>query len=86
MNVSWSPDFPEPGGSPDLLNSYVYFLNCSSIFRNVATEVGEVSHFPYCFVFQYDCIIRFIKSNIILQKHTLYAKHKSAERRLRTLI
>jgi hypothetical protein len=54
MNVSWLPDFPEPGeGSRGLLNSYVYVFNSSSLFRNIITEVGEVSHFPYCFIFQY---------------------------------
>jgi hypothetical protein len=45
MDVSWLPDFPEPGkGSPGLLNSYIYVFNSSSIFRNITTEVGEVSH------------------------------------------
>jgi hypothetical protein len=59
MNVSWVSDFPEPGeGSPGLLNSYVYVFDGSSIFRNIATEVGEVSHFPYCLVLQYDGIVR----------------------------
>jgi hypothetical protein len=55
------PDFPEPEeGSPGLLNSHVYVFNGSSIFRNITTEVGEVSHFPFCFVLQYDGIITFI--------------------------
>jgi hypothetical protein len=45
------PDFPEPGeGSPGLLNSYIHVFNGSSIFRNITTEVGEVSHLPYYFV------------------------------------
>jgi hypothetical protein len=64
MNVSWLTDFPEPGeGSPGLLNSYVYVFNGSSILRHIVTEVGEVNHFPYCLVLQYDGINTLISNS-----------------------